>query len=84
MTRGMDADESLDFLIAQRAEQLEEQRRTEASWAASARQFNLAAAAERKRAWARYHLDLQRIHTQLAAEHQQKAAALIDEGAARS
>ena len=81
---GVDADEAIDALIEARARELQEQERVEAAWAESVRSYNLAAAAERRRQWARHHMDLQRLDSQLAAEHQEKALALMDEGAARS
>jgi hypothetical protein len=70
-------------LIERRAQEQEEAEREAQAWAETARTYNLAAAAERRREWARYHLDLQRLHSQLAAEHEEKALQLID-GAASS
>jgi hypothetical protein len=78
------AEDGINALIERRAggeAEADEADRVHAAWAESARKYNLAAAAERRREWARFHLDLQRLHSQLAEEHRGKALQLIDEGA---
>ncbi len=73
------AEESLNRLIERRAEEADEASRVHAAWAESVRAFDLRAQAERRREWTRYHLGLQRLHSQLAKEHREKALALLDE-----
>jgi hypothetical protein len=74
-------EEILDRLIERRAREREEADRVHAEWAQSCRTFDLRAQAERRRAWVAYHQDLARLHSQFAAEHEEKALRLIDEGA---
>lgn len=79
---GEDAvDAEIDRLIERRAQEAQEQERIAEGWVETARRYNLAAAAERRREWAQHHHDLARLHEQLAAEHHRKALRLIDRGA---
>jgi hypothetical protein len=78
---GGDAERTLNDLIERRTEEQAEQERVEASRAESMRTYNLAAAAERRRQWADYHQGLARLHTRLAAEHEEKALRLTMDGA---
>ena len=57
----------------------EDDERIAEEWAASAMRHNFAAAAERRREWARYHMSLWHLHSRLAAEHEEKALALLDQ-----
>jgi hypothetical protein len=75
---GDDAERAIDALIERRAE---EHKRVEASWAQGVARFDARAAAQRRKEWYAFHLDMSALHRNLAAEHEQKAAALLDEGA---
>jgi hypothetical protein len=77
------AEASIAALIERRAQEREQADREASVWAKSARAFDLAAAAERRRAWAVYHQDLARLHARLSEEHREKALQLSD-GAASS
>jgi len=72
-----DADQSIDELIQRRSEDTEELRRIEEAWAESARQFNLAAAAERRKEWHSFHNGMSTLHSKLAEEHRRKALWLL-------
>jgi hypothetical protein len=61
-----------------RSEELREQERIEASWAETARRYNLRARAERRREWIDYHNDLARVHARLVEEHEAALRRLID------
>jgi hypothetical protein len=77
----LDAEESLDRLIEARAQEAEEANRVHAGWAEKGAKFDARAQAERRREWVAYHRDLARLHTRLAAEHDEKALSLMDAGA---
>ena len=48
------------------------------SWRESVAKFNEAAQAERRGAWIAHHLDLARLHSQLAREYEEKADQLAN------
>ena len=72
-----DGEKQIALLIERRAAAAPDPAEASSSWRESVQRFH-EAAAERRRAWAAHHSDLARLHTKLAAEHEQKAAQLAN------
>ena len=71
-------EEDLNRLIEKRAQEADEANPRARQEAESARRYNLAARAERRREWIAFHADMVLLHTNLADEHRRKAAQLAD------
>lgn len=75
------AEESLNRLIAARAEEGEEANREAEAWAESVRRYNLARAREWRAERAAYHRHLIAVFEAQAQRHREQLGQLIDEGA---
>jgi hypothetical protein len=73
------AENQLNILIERRAKEADDANHYVRAWAESVRRYDLRAAAERRRQWIQFHNDMERLHSNLAGEHREKAAALASE-----
>lgn len=75
---GLDAEESIDKLIASRYSP-EDDRRIAQAWAESAMRHNLGARAALRQEWAAHYRRLIHVHERLAEHNRERLAHLIDE-----
>jgi hypothetical protein len=70
----------LDRLIERRSRKEQDPDEREDLWVESVRIFHERARAERRQQWTEFHRGMALLHGRLAAEHEEKAAKLLDEG----